>query len=175
VLGRWSSEYLVQRQERSHGRGIPDHPMRPTTRSTPVRRQGQPQTEIRSCENPRMRVCSPTSQGFAPTVARSSYQQLLARLWRGEGCCASEVDKGHKRVGKGASPRCRRNESSCVAPCPRAGREREHRPNAWARRARRRTEIAARTGLARHIAREDGRKNTLMAHPTAHRFDRTKL
>jgi hypothetical protein len=57
--------------------------MRPTTRSTPVRRQGQPQTEIRSCENPRMRVCSPTSQGFAPTVARSSYQQLLARLWRG--------------------------------------------------------------------------------------------
>ena len=93
MLGRWSSEYLVQRQERSHGRGIPDHPMRPTTRSTPVRRQGQPQTEIRSCENPRMRVCSPTSQGFAPTVARSSYQQLLARLWRGRAVAPPRLTK----------------------------------------------------------------------------------
>src|SRR2546423_4239024 len=76
--------------------------MRPTTRSTPVRRQGQPQTEIRSCENPRMRVCSPTSQGFAPTVARSSYQQLLARLWRGRVVAPPSLTKDIRRVGKGA-------------------------------------------------------------------------
>ena len=64
-------------------RGIPEHPMRPTVRSTPGRRQGKPRTKIRSCENPRMRVCSPTSPGCAPTVARSS-QNNFSRV-SGEG------------------------------------------------------------------------------------------
>ena len=40
---------LVQRRGRSHGRGIPDCAVRPIARSTPVRRQGKPQTNIRIC------------------------------------------------------------------------------------------------------------------------------
>jgi hypothetical protein len=35
-------------------RGIPDCAVRPIARSTPVRRQRQPQTNIRTCENPRI-------------------------------------------------------------------------------------------------------------------------
>ena len=162
MLGRWSSEYLVQRQERSHGRGIPDHPMRPTTRSTPVRRQGQPQTEIRSCENPRMRVCSPTSQGFAPTVARSSYQQLLARLWRGRAVAPPRLTKDIRGWAKAPA----RNGDATKALAWRrahASVEREHRPNAWARRARRRPRLWFGLGWR------------AFAHPTAHLFDRTKL
>jgi len=77
--GAWSGKELnlVQRQERSHGRGIPELTVRPIGRSTPVLRRGQPQTKTRTCENPRIRVCWPTSQGFAPTVARSSHRQPL--------------------------------------------------------------------------------------------------
>jgi hypothetical protein len=45
---------LVQRRERSHGRGIPGHAVRPIARSTPVLRQGQPpdeQTDMREPAN----------------------------------------------------------------------------------------------------------------------------
>src|SRR5205085_3139218 len=72
-----------------------------------------------------------------------------------------------RRVGKGATRNAGRNESSGVAPCPRVGREREHGPNAWARRAQS-TEIMARSGPARPIAREDGRKTPLW--PTLQRI-----
>src|SRR5256885_4745059 len=93
--------------------------MRPTTRSTPVRRQGQPQTEIRSCENPRMRVCSPTSQGFAPTVARSSYQQLLARLWRGRVVAPPSLTKDIRGWAKARKACSLRMDRMVRAPCPR--------------------------------------------------------
>jgi Transposase IS116/IS110/IS902 family len=41
----------------SRGGEFPRIALRPIARSTPVRRQGQPRTNIRTCENPRIRGC----------------------------------------------------------------------------------------------------------------------
>ena len=49
---RSGEDNLVQRRGRSHGRGTPDGALRPIARSTPVRRQGKPQTKIRICVEP---------------------------------------------------------------------------------------------------------------------------
>ena len=62
ALGQQDSDLIVQRRERSHGRGIPDHPMRPTAGRRPLVDRDCPGRKKRSGENPRMRVCSPTSQ-----------------------------------------------------------------------------------------------------------------
>src|SRR5437879_9695411 len=136
--------------------------MRPTTRSTPVRRQGQPQTEIRSCENPRMRVCSPTSQGLAPTVARSSYQQLLARLWRGRAVAPPRLTKDIRGWAKAPA----RNADVTKA-------------LAW-RRAHVSVESVNKGPTRGHVARSRPRLRLglgwrAFAHPTAHLFDRTKI
>src|SRR5437763_3034558 len=49
---------------------------------------------------------------IVPTTSRAFVER--------EGCCASELDKGHKRVGKGAQARSDPQSRSIVrAPCPR--------------------------------------------------------
>ena len=57
--GAWSGEAQISCNGGSGAaaRGIPDHPVWPITRSTPVLRPGQPQTDIRTCVNPRIRGC----------------------------------------------------------------------------------------------------------------------
>ena len=100
--GPAKNENLVQRWERSHGRGIPEPSLRPIARLTPVRRQGKPQTQKRTCVNPRIRACGPTSQGFAPAVARSSHQQPLTDSWRGRAVARPGLTWGHKRMAAGS-------------------------------------------------------------------------
>ena len=75
---------LVQRRERNHGRGIPDMCLRPIARSTPVFRQEKPQTDIRTCVNPRIRACYQSLvlfQGLAVST-RLTGNPWLSRVFR---------------------------------------------------------------------------------------------
>ena len=57
--GAWSGQEvnLVQRRERSRGKGNTRSSCVADRRSTPDLRPGQPQTEKRTCVNPRIRAC----------------------------------------------------------------------------------------------------------------------
>src|SRR3954468_19211726 len=64
---------------------------------------------------------------IVPTTSRAFVER--------EGCCASELDKGHKRVGKGAPAQTEpQSRSTARAPCPRVRPAFTHSIEAWARR-----------------------------------------
>src|SRR2546421_5455909 len=73
---------------------------------------------------------------IVPTTSRAFVER--------EGCCASELDKGHKRVGKGAPAQTEPQSQSSRAPCPRVRPVFTLATDAWARRAhnRRRLRVA---------------------------------
>ena len=88
---------IVQRRGQSHGRGIPDCAVWPVNRPTPVRRpRTAPDEHSDMRSNTRIRAWSPTSQGFAPTVARSPHRVPPAKPAARPGCCVSGLDKGHQ-------------------------------------------------------------------------------
>jgi hypothetical protein len=97
--GARGQRFIVQRRERSHGRGIPEHPMRPTAGRRPFVDRESPGRKNGHAMNLRMRVCSPTSRATLLPL-RDHGTTTSPAFWRGWVALRSEVDNGHKRVCK---------------------------------------------------------------------------
>ena len=102
---RSGEDTLVQRRGRSHGRGIPDGALKPIARSTPVWRQGQPQTKIRTCgqirgsENDHRRLKAPPLP-----LHDHRFDNLERNAWRGRDVAPPGLDRGHQSAGRRRTP-----------------------------------------------------------------------
>ena len=94
---------LVQRRERSHGKGN-SRPSFEADRKIDARsKTGKAPDGNTDMREPANESLLTDVSGFAPTVARSSHRSPLRSLWRGRAVAPSGLDMGHKSAERRAS------------------------------------------------------------------------
>jgi hypothetical protein len=97
---------LVQRRERSHGKGN-SRPSFEADRKIDARsKTGKAPDGNTDMHEPANESLLTDVSGFAPTVARSSHRSPLRSSWRGRAVAPSGLDMGHKRMDRPELRQC---------------------------------------------------------------------